>query len=451
MKPDPAEELKRIKREFIAAEKNHEREKEGLINALNVFATAASMTSEFAAESRAIKEMLAAERRVAIDSLDEAVSVLKQKIFSKETGAASSGEDSGPPARADERLLKACLLLRSAMAAILDDFYPVTERMQKKAAAIRIRCHSEMSAAAIEAPAQAFLEYVKILKRHILDDFRISNRSFFKLFEELKDLEKMLTGEFDQQAQIREIEHFENKVNEEVVSIVDSFNMNATIQEIKNAVARKLKNIKRLVARKKEAELHRTRKARQKIGELRKRIDHAEKDIREISQKASQFKKSAARDGLTRLYNRQAFDMRLKQALESFNAGGESFLLILFDVNRLKWINDVHGHISGDRVLKVVARCLQDTFREDDFIARYGGDEFVVVAGGLSEKTARERVLAFSQKLKRMRFVTRTTQERVEISASAGISAPLAGQSAEELIHRADTAMYAVKRKDASS
>jgi len=441
------DELKKLKREFFETERTHAEEKECLLGVINVFSAVASLNSEFSQECQTIKQILGKDEKYPLTEIKEQSAKLKKKLFAYETEAATDQEDTEEQDRLYERLLTACRIIRRIMEAILDDFYPVSSDLKEKASSIKIKCHAEIAEAELEEPAKAFLSFVNRLKEKISDDFRYANKSFFTLFKELKGLEEMLASEFDGGARMKEIEQFEMKVNEEVGSIADSFSIHATINDIKNAVVKKLSNIKELVARKKKDEATRAKDAQEKIGELKKRIDDAEKDIRKIAKKAVHFQKTAARDGLTNLYNRQAFDLKLKDTQEALNKTGEAFLLIIFDVDRLKVINDVHGHISGDKVLKVVAQCLRETFREVDFIARYGGDEFAVIVEGLSLKKGQERTFVFSEKLRKKRFVTRTTKIRIEISASAGISEAKTGESPEELIHRADTAMYDLKKK----
>ncbi|MDB9823418.1 GGDEF domain-containing protein, partial [Deltaproteobacteria bacterium] len=118
---------------------------------------------------------------------------------------------------------------------------------------------------------------------------------------------------------------------------------------------------------------------------------------------------------------------------------------ILFDVDKFKKINDTLGHIAGDKVLKKVAECLEETYRKDDFIARYGGDEFVVIIDGVTEKMAVERISAFNRVFKRKRFISQKTGE-INLSVSAGATSAIKGDTMENLVERADRAMYALKR-----
>ena len=166
-----------------------------------------------------------------------------------------------------------------------------------------------------------------------------------------------------------------------------------------------------------------------------------------MSKKAEHFRKAAKKDGLTGLHNRSSFDERLKDALELFNNGGETFLIVLFDVDNFKSINDTFGHVAGDKVLKVVAHTLIESFRKNDFIARYGGDEFVVIIEGLSEEMAHERTEKFAKNFSEKRFTSTMAGKDININISAGIAVANAREGPDDLIRRADLAMYDSKRR----
>jgi diguanylate cyclase len=141
-----------------------------------------------------------------------------------------------------------------------------------------------------------------------------------------------------------------------------------------------------------------------------------------------------------------AFDAMIANAVESFKQGGDTFSIVMFDVDNFKWVNDTFGHVAGDKILKEVAAVLCRTFRKDEFIARYGGDEFVVVIAGLSESTARQRIATFEKNFKKMRFFSHKDGD-VKIGISVGIASVAKGNTPEDLLHKADKAMYEMKKK----
>ncbi|HXN57938.1 MAG TPA: diguanylate cyclase, partial [Candidatus Angelobacter sp.] len=99
----------------------------------------------------------------------------------------------------------------------------------------------------------------------------------------------------------------------------------------------------------------------------------------EVAQLHDSLKREASHDPLTRLNNRRLFLERIQQAVDRAVASGDSFSIVFLDVDGLKRINDTYGHLAGDALLREVSNALTDAVRGEDVVARYGGDEFVVL------------------------------------------------------------------------
>ncbi|NWG00294.1 MAG: GGDEF domain-containing protein [Thermoanaerobaculaceae bacterium] len=139
-------------------------------------------------------------------------------------------------------------------------------------------------------------------------------------------------------------------------------------------------------------------------------------------------------DPLTNLANRRG----LRAVLERMRAGGAA--IVFLDIDDFKLINDRLGHIAGDECLKRLARALPRFFRPDDYLFRWGGDEFLVVAPGMDEEGARQRVLALSAAL------ATPGEEGPVCTVSAGVSVFPPGGDPDTAIHEADRRMYTCKR-----
>ena len=87
----------------------------------------------------------------------------------------------------------------------------------------------------------------------------------------------------------------------------------------------------------------------------------------------------ALTDSLTGLYNRRYFDVHLQKMLKTHKDSAKNLSVMILDIDHFKEVNDKHGHVAGDEVLKVFAHRLQDNLRSFDMVARLGGEEFVVV------------------------------------------------------------------------
>lgn len=437
-------ELERLKKEYLLTEQRWQDEKKCLSNIIYALGRVVALHEALMEEYDPLKKMVASEQELPIDKIENQVEKLKSKIFTQETKQAF--DDRNMLDELNDSLLKSCRIIKRIVVALVDDFYPITGELKAKADSIDINCQEETAQMDIEGPTTAFLSYIRGLKSKISEDFGYINNTFITLLDNVKELEKTLTSEFGQDVTLKEIEKFETKVNIEVGSISDSFNIYTTIDEIKSAVVEKLKKIKHLLALRKKEEVQKAQKAQENIKKLKQKIVKTEKDARAMAKKVDFFQTAATTDGLTGLYNRNAFDLRINKALKMFHEEGQTVSLILFDVDNFKWINDTLGHVAGDKILQKVAQCLKEAFRKGDFIARYGGDEFAAVIEKLDMDIAQKKILDFNDLFGKKRFFSHSVGD-VNVTVSAGITMSKEGDNVEDFINRADKNMYESKKK----
>jgi len=157
-----------------------------------------------------------------------------------------------------------------------------------------------------------------------------------------------------------------------------------------------------------------------------------------------EFEFLAHHDPLTKLPNRLLFNARLSHALSRTKRTGDLVAVLMIDLDGFKLINDQYGHQSGDRVLETVAERLLANIRDEDTVARFGGDEFVIV---LEDVTAREGVIDVACKL--IEVIARPIlldDITVSVTASIGIAfSTMADSSPKRLMTRADHALYEAK------
>lgn len=165
-------------------------------------------------------------------------------------------------------------------------------------------------------------------------------------------------------------------------------------------------------------------------------------DISERTAREKQTQFEADRDPLTGLYNRRAGYRKIEAAMQHARQTGSHCAFLLVDLDKFKPINDRYGHEAGDIVLKTVAQRISRQLRKDDIVMRWGGDEFLIIAEQVDQpKPIAEKLLSALQQ-----EIDLGQGQRGVIGASIGISLfPDHAQSIEELIQRADIAMYQVK------
>ncbi len=149
------------------------------------------------------------------------------------------------------------------------------------------------------------------------------------------------------------------------------------------------------------------------------------------------------KDPLTGLGNRRHFRSVLERSIEAVARSGDSVLLLLLDIDHFKTINDRWGHLGGDHVLQDVARRLKGTFRKEDTVGRYGGEEFVALVVGCAMPAAMGLAERFRLAVSRDPFDTGSGM--VVVTTSVGVAVGTAADGPQALLKAADEALYRAK------
>jgi len=161
--------------------------------------------------------------------------------------------------------------------------------------------------------------------------------------------------------------------------------------------------------------------------------------------KYQQAESSATTDYLTGLPNARSLFLQLDRELARCKRDSASLTLMVCDMNGFKKINDRFGHLEGNRVLRLFAQALKDSCREYDYVARMGGDEFVVIAPGLAAEDAAKKV-ELIRPLARQAGFDVCGEDILSLSVGMAVS-PADGNDAEQLLTEADRRMYLEKQK----
>lgn len=182
----------------------------------------------------------------------------------------------------------------------------------------------------------------------------------------------------------------------------------------------------------------------ERLKTLSERVVSMEQEANDYRSHVEEQRKKALTDPLTGLPNRAAWTERLDAEVSLWQRYHSSLLLAVIDVDHFKRVNDDFGHLAGDKVLKIIGTQLSKKLRRTDFIARFGGEEFVVLLPNTSMEEGEPLVQALRAAIEACPFHFKG--ERVTITCSAGLTAFQTGEGSKQAFERADQALYRAKR-----
>ena len=217
------------------------------------------------------------------------------------------------------------------------------------------------------------------------------------------------------------------------------------VDELKKAVNVQLVSIIKAMNQHKASEQKRIVSLQSEKKALMERLDSMEQQSEQLRQSAEDAHVKSRTDPLTGLPNRLAYDQRFNEELARFNRYGTLFSLCVADIDYFKRINDEYGHLAGDKVLRLMARILKNQLRTVDFIARFGGEEFVILMPSTDADAAGVAAEKVRQSIETSPFNFQSTP--VKITMSFGVTQVEKDDSVSSMFARADKAMYTAKQE----
>jgi diguanylate cyclase (GGDEF)-like protein len=231
------------------------------------------------------------------------------------------------------------------------------------------------------------------------------------------------------------------------------------------ATLRRHNDVTRVLANNANQSRHYVLEAQFKFARMREERDHAtaqnemlakhadqltdvnrklEQHLSDVETLRRELAEQAVRDTLTGLYNRRRLQTAWPELQARAIRHGLKVFVALLDIDHFKRINDTYGHATGDEVLMIVAAVLTRSFRPDDLVLRYGGEEFCIVLNALDIESPHERLIAAMDRLKQSE-VRDTSPPLNGIAFSAGITMALPDENFDAAARRADALLYRAK------
>ena len=177
--------------------------------------------------------------------------------------------------------------------------------------------------------------------------------------------------------------------------------------------------------------------------ELRRKTLALKKSHEIIQQKNYELNQLIITDGLTQLYTRDYILKKIEEAIRRFKNNKEVFSLIMLDIDYFKNLNDQYGHCCGDFVLKKISDLLRDNLRKTDTIARWGGEEFLILLPAVNLKNAYHKTKMLLEHVREKEYTFDNHQ--ISTTISFGIATYDSNISVDEIIKAADQKLYQAK------
>ncbi len=233
------------------------------------------------------------------------------------------------------------------------------------------------------------------------------------------------------------------ELREQVGGLQDSMRQATDLKSLKQVVEARLDGLLGTVDTYRQQRSEQEQKLGERLQQLVTRVGSLEQAARGLRGHLEEQRQKALQDPLTGLPNRAAWNERLDIEFARWQRYGGDLLLAVLDVDHFKRVNDGYGHLAGDRVLKIIGTELHKRLRKTDFIARFGGEEFVVLLPNTPYQAGQQLMDALRESISDCPFHFKG--QRVAITVSAGLTAFTEGDTTERAFERADAALYRAK------
>lgn len=265
-----------------------------------------------------------------------------------------------------------------------------------------------------------------------------------KTTDYLSETEEQLLRELSSaQGKFKEDRDFEKSISSNMNDMKYSVNVSGDITNIKAIVFSKLENINKNMEKKKKQDLLRLQETEKTLAEMSRKMIDIKNEAEAMKKRSREAEIESLCDNLTGLYNRKSYDQKIDETLANLARYNIPSSLLVCDIDYFKKVNDNFGHHIGDLTLKKVAQIFKKKLRKNDFIARYGGDEFLCILPHTMLENARKAAEEIRSFIDRTNFTFKGKE--VPVTISIGVSTFKKGDNALTVFERADVSLYMAK------
>jgi diguanylate cyclase len=265
-----------------------------------------------------------------------------------------------------------------------------------------------------------------------------------RLNERLESFQSNLQAASAGHADSRSAAHaMDTQIREQVDGLQNSVQEAADLDDLKHVLENHLEVLLGTMDQHRQQRDEREHEVAARLQSLAERVAHMEQEAQGFREHLEEQRQKALIDPLTGLPNRAAWSERLEYEIGQWQQHGNTLMLAMLDLDHFKRINDNYGHLAGDKVLKIIASVLRKRLRPTDFIARFGGEEFVLLMPSTVPANGMKLLETLRASIEACPFHFKG--EPVTITLSIGLAAFRAGEHGDAVLKRADQALYRAK------
>ncbi|WP_236167886.1 GGDEF domain-containing protein [Pseudomonas atacamensis] len=235
----------------------------------------------------------------------------------------------------------------------------------------------------------------------------------------------------------------DTQIRQQVDGLQSSVQQAADLDDLKHVLENHLEGLLGTMDQHQKQRDAREQEVAARLKSLSERVAHMEQEAMGFREHLEEQRQKALIDPLTGLPNRAAWSERLEHEIQQWQQHGNTLSLAMLDLDHFKRINDSYGHLAGDKVLKIIATVLRKRLRGSDFIARFGGEEFVLLLPATPPAVGAKLLETLRAAIEACPFHFKG--ERVTITISMGLASFRVGEHSDLVLKRADQALYRAK------
>ncbi len=288
------------------------------------------------------------------------------------------------------------------------------------------------------------VEIIRIIVETISQERASAQKFLFAINETLSLLQASLMASVKRSSQINsQMEDLNAQIQHKMHTISQDVDEAENITTLKQLISEKMESLTVDLANKEKLEQQEREELVTTLKEMGERVNKLEKETEQYQERLAEQRFKSLQDSLTQLPNRAAFDERFALEYNTFKRDHHDLCIVVADIDHFKAINDNYGHSAGDKTLQVVAKALKNAIRVTDFIARFGGEEFVLIMPHSKLEQISVPLEKIRRSVKAIPF--KFKQKAVTITISFGATQLKEGDSMQEAFDRADEALYQAK------